>query len=61
MNEAWIKFLLEHPTRGGLAERLTFEAGWRAGVESVGVPQDHRKDMPGRANALSWRREWLGE
>lgn len=30
MHEAWVQFLVEHPTRGGLAERLIFEAGWNA-------------------------------
>jgi hypothetical protein len=33
MHEAWLQFLLEHPTRGGLAERLIFEAGFKAGVD----------------------------
>jgi hypothetical protein len=31
MHEAWIQFLVEHPTRGGLAEKLIFEAGFKAG------------------------------
>lgn len=34
-HEAWIQFLLEHPERGGNIERLIFEAGWKAGVESA--------------------------
>jgi hypothetical protein len=31
MYEAWTQFLVEHPTRGGIAERLIFEAGYNAG------------------------------
>jgi hypothetical protein len=29
-SQAWIAFLGEHPTRGGIAESLLFQAGWEA-------------------------------
>src|ERR1700683_3379507 len=30
IQSAWVSFLLEHPTRGGLAERLIFQSGFDA-------------------------------
>lgn len=30
IQRAWLKFLVQHPTRGGLVERLIFESGWKA-------------------------------
>lgn len=35
LSAAWMQFLVEHPTRGGLAERLLFESGWRAHEEQI--------------------------
>ena len=34
IQESWVAFLLEHPTRGGLVERLIFDSGYRAGAAS---------------------------
>ena len=35
IQSAWVSFLLEHPTRGGLAERLIFQSGFDANSVSA--------------------------
>jgi hypothetical protein len=39
VHEAWMQFLVDHPTRGGIAESLIFKAGFEAARSVPSAPQ----------------------